>query len=135
MKPKLSKPPSRIGKKQIIGYVTPDLAEAVRKYVIKHDKTNQEIVADAINAFLASYNRRALLDTGHTRIVRRKKGVSQARKVAAICRQGKKAIGGWFDEEQVLEVHSFSKEIGLSVQKILEAGLKHITGLEPFPVK
>jgi hypothetical protein len=133
MKPKNALPPSRQGKKQVIAYVDPSLAESVREKASSEDKTNQEIIAEAINAFFMSHGREPVFLVGHYRIVRRRKGVSKVRENIAACREGKRAVMGWFDAQSVSKVRKFAKEINLPIQEVLEVGLLHVTGRRLLP--
>jgi hypothetical protein len=137
MKLKNSIPPSRQGKKQVITYVSPDLGDAVRKKAEEEGKTLQEMLAEAMNAVCEIHDMPPIFKTGHKRIVKRKQGQSKIRSLnnAPSCRTGRKPIGGWFKEEEVRNANHFSNEISIPIQKILEIGLKQITGIKNYKGK
>ena len=137
MQLKNSIPPSRQGKKQVITYVSPEIGEAVLNKAEKESKTLQELVAEAMNKVCELHDKEPIFKTGHSRVVKRKAGRAQLRTLnnAPSCRNGKRPIGGWFEEQQVKSAVSFSEEISLPIQKILEIGLKQITGLTDYTGK
>ena len=129
MKVKNTIAPSRIGKKQVITYVDPDLAEKVRTVAHSDGKTIQEMLADAMNVVCIENNREPIFEIGHNRIVKRNKNLSKPRtqdNTLAKTRIGKKPIGGWFEMEKVQEALDFSNEIKIPMQTILESGLRKI---------
>lgn len=126
-------PPSRQGKKQVIAFLRPNQMDAIeRKKSVEH-KTNQEIIGDAINAVYEQHGMPPLVKSGHHRIVRRSKGRARLREegTGPGCRTGRKSFGAWFDEDVVRQLNSFSSEINLPVQWILEEGVKILTGVAP----
>lgn len=137
MKLKNSIPPSRQGKKQVITYVNSEIGTAVLSKADNEGKTLQELVAEAMNKVCELHNREPIFKTGHSRIVKRKAGRAQLRTLnnAPSCRNNKRPIGGWFEEHQVKEAVLFSEEISLPIQKILEIGLKQITGMTDYTGK
>jgi hypothetical protein len=131
MRPKASVPPSRQGKKQMITYVDVDLVEAVEAKAAREEKTLQELLAEAANAVMLAHGRQALFKPEHQRVLRRSSGRSQARTRdnAPMCRTDKRPIAGWYDYRAVELTAKFSKEIGMGRERMLETGLRHITGL------
>lgn len=119
-------PPSRRGKKQVIAYVEPDIADAVRDKAYRESKTIQEIVAEAMNLVLERNNKEPIFATGHDRIVRRSKGIAKTRTSlnAPRCRTGRRPIGGWFNENTVQRAVAYSDELEQPIQQLLESGLK-----------
>ncbi|NDV52834.1 ribbon-helix-helix domain-containing protein [Salipiger sp. PrR003] len=136
MKLKTGTPPSRLGKKQIIAYVAPELAEAVERLEERDNISKQEVVARAINAVLHRHGREPILDLGHYRLVRRRKGKSKPRTSdkLPLCRRGRRGVGGWYDYSKVARVGEFAQDVDLSVQRIVEIGLEHVTGIRQIDV-
>jgi hypothetical protein len=132
MQPKASVPPSRQGKKQMITYVDADLARAVEKKAASENKTMQELLAEAANSVLAAHDRAPILKPKHQRVLRRKRGRSRPRTNANApeCRTGKRPIGGWYEIKEVQDLAAFARELGLGRERMLEIGLRHITGLQ-----
>lgn len=126
-------PPSRHGKKQIIAFLWPNQAEAAYSKAQRDDKTNQEVIGEALNAVFASYGMPPPINSGHRRVVRRKKSRAGVRNDTRgpSCRSGRVSYGGWFDEAVVGKVHKFASELGLSIQAIVERGLTMVTGIGP----
>lgn len=52
-----SKPPSRVGKKPVTAYVTKDLHRELRMLGIELDKSSQEMLTEALQAYLKRHNR------------------------------------------------------------------------------
>ena len=127
------KAPSREGKKQVIAFLQPLQAEAAYAKAAKDDKTNQEVIGDALNAEFAFYGKPPPVPPGHFRIVRRtqKRAEVRSESTSASCRSGRVAYGGWFDEEIVAKLGRHASEFSLSVQAIIEHGLELITGVGP----
>ncbi|EPX84066.1 hypothetical protein Salmuc_01841 [Salipiger mucosus DSM 16094] len=94
--------------------------------------SKQEVVARAINAVMTAHGKKPLLEMGHHRIVRRRNGKSKARSndQTPHCRRGRRGVGGWYDYGKVQQLAEFSQEIDLSIQAIVEMGLKDITGMQ-----
>lgn len=132
MKPKASTPPSRQGKKQMITYVDLELATAVEKKAAKEGKTMQELLAEAANIVLAAHDRAPIFKPEHQRVLRRRRGRSQPRTNANApdCRTNKRPIGGWYEYKSVEATRAFASEIGMGRERMLEVGLRHITGLQ-----
>lgn len=129
-------PPSRRGKKQIVAYLDPALAEAAYARARTHRRTLQEVLGEAINAAYEATGRRPIVELGHMRLVRRKKGRARTRGGdigTPPCRTGRRAVGGWFNESTANEVAAYAAEIGQSVQSLVEFGMRRITGVQPAP--
>lgn len=137
MKLKNSIPPSRQGKKQMITYVSSELGDMVRKKAESEGKTLQEILAEAMNEVCKLHSHAPIMKTGHKRIVKRKQKQSQLRNVnnSPSCRTNRKSISGWFEKEEVSKANDFSDEISIPIQKILEIGLRQITGIKNYEGK
>ncbi len=128
MKMKNNLPPSRQGKKQIIAYVSPEIADQVRAKADKEGKTNTEVVAEAMNAVFESHGRSAVFPLGHNRIVRRHKGISKVRTTANAprCRAGTRPVGAWFDAHLVKMASELAAEQKTSKQDMLLQGLRQL---------
>jgi hypothetical protein len=125
-------PPSRQGKKQVIAFLRPNQIKAVYDKAAAEDKTNQEIIGEALNAVFEEHGMPPLIKPGHHRIVRRNRGKSRVREegTGPGCRAGRQSLGGWFDEDIVVKLNRFSSETNQSVQTIVERGVALITGIE-----
>ena len=55
MSPKQPLPPSRVGKKPVTAYVDRDLHKQIRRLGIELDKSNQDIVLEAVEAYLKNH--------------------------------------------------------------------------------
>lgn len=130
-------PPSRRGKKQLITYVEPDIADRVVELRREQGKTKQEIVADAMNAFFRAHNRTPVFPGGHQRVIERNRGLAKARAEdkAAACRSGKFSVAGWFDPEPVRVAKAFAEELNIPLQDMLKFGILHVTGASPLPME
>lgn len=127
--------PSREGKTQVIAFLQPNQIEAAQSKATRDNKTNQEIIGEAINAVYALYGLPPVMPLGHERIVRRnkKRSLERAPGKGAQCRNGRKSYGGWFLTEIVAQLNIFASEINLSKQSIIEKGVELITGVAPSP--
>lgn len=122
-------PPSRRGKRQLIAFVSPELAQAAYDKANAERKTLQEILGDALNACFMRFNRAPVITPGHDRIVRRSRGRARVREGGTVAgaRAGKRAISGWYPEAEVEKALDMSSEIGLPIQRMVEMGLEVIT--------
>lgn len=125
--------PSRQGKKQVIAFLRPNQIEAAVSKAERDHQTNQEVIGQALNAVFAKYGMPPLVITAHQRIVRRNKSRAQVRNdtTGPGCRAGRQALSGWFDLSVVTELQRFSAEVGMSVQAIVEEGVRLVTGVAP----
>jgi hypothetical protein len=125
--------PSRLGKKQVIAFLQPAQAQAAYAKAARDDKTNQEIIGDALNAVFAHYGMPPPVQSGHSRIVRRSANRASIRTDGdgPSCRSGRVSYGGWFDEEVVRKLARMASEHSVSVQSIIEHGLELVTGIAP----
>lgn len=127
-------PPSRLGKKQIIAFLRPNQIKAAYRKAMDEEKTNQEIIAEALNAVFQEHSLPPLLPIGHFRIVRRKQGKARMRdnETGPNCRAGTHAYAAWFDEDIVIRLKQFAAREGLPVQDIVEQGIAIITGVQGY---
>jgi hypothetical protein len=134
-------PPSRAGRKQIIAYILEGQAEAAYAMAQKTERTNQEIIALAINAVYSKYNAEPgnknqqpqdLIKIQHERVFRRTKGKAKVKtEKSANSRRGRIAFAAWFEKDIVNEFNQFAQKEGRSVLDIIEEGLYLITGVRP----
>ena len=135
MRISLTTPPSREGKKQIIAFLRPSQAEAAYAKAARDDKTNQEVIGEALNAAFSFYGMPPPVPSGHRRIVRRiskRAGVRDSSK-GPTCRAGRVSFGGWFDEDISAKVQKLASEFQVSVQSLIEHGLELATGVAVNP--
>jgi hypothetical protein len=120
--------PSRQGKKQIIGFIEPSLVDAFHAKARAEGKTNQELLGEALNAAFAKFGRRPVIETGHSRVVRRikKRSMIRTEENAPPCRTGRRSIGGWFDGQIHDRVTAFAAEVGLGMQAVIELGVQEL---------
>jgi hypothetical protein len=134
MSPKRTSTNSRANKKQIIVYLTPDQVEAAYAKAASEDKTNTEVLGEAINAVFAYYGRAAPVKLGHDRIVRRAQ-VTQAavrsEKTSVRSRAGRISYSAWYDTDIVRLVKTMASEQHLNMQSFVEFGVQMITGIDP----
>lgn len=130
MKIGIRKTPSRENQKQVIAFLQTNQASAAYDKAAADDKTNQEVIGEAINAVFSFYGRIPPVQPGHQRIARRKlrarlridgKGPS--------CRANRVSYGGWFDLATVGLLQALTSELNISVQDVIEHGLFLITGV------
>ena len=126
-------PPSRQGKKQVIAFLWPNQAEAAYAKAARDDKTNQEVIGEALNAAFACHGLPPPVPAGHRRIVRRNSARAGVRDGCRdpLCRTGRVSFGGWFNEDVVSKVQALASQNGIPVQALVELGLKLITGVPP----
>lgn len=131
--PNGTQPPSRENKKQVIAFLRPNQIDAVYEKASRENKTNQELIGEALNAVFALHGMPPLIKSGHRRIVRRSRGKARVREEGRGpgCRAGKQSLGGWFDMDIVDRLNTFSREMHISIQGIVEQGVEMITGVAP----
>lgn len=119
---------SRVGKKQIVCFISPEESELYYSYCLKAGWSRQELLARAINLALLDFDDiKHRLDTEAKRIFRipsRKRSVREN----AFGRTGKQAIAGWYP---VTQVNNISKELSahdMTLQDIAYYGLMVLTG-------
>ena len=55
---KPSQPPSRVGKKALIGYFDPDVSKQLKQIALDHDRDSvQELLREALNDFFQKYKK------------------------------------------------------------------------------
>lgn len=103
-------------------------AKAVRAKTVELQKTTQEMLAEAMNAALASHGHKAVFPVGHERFRVRKNSVAAPRKADRTSegRSGRTSISGWFEAEHLDYASSVACELGQTLQQIAEAGLRLI---------
>ena len=124
---------SRVGKKQVVAFLSPAQAQAARDKAYAENKTVQEILGEAINAVFAHHEMDAPFRPGHGRIVRRVKGTAAVRTRVGnpACRSGCISVGGWFAQGEVDELTRLAARLGASNQAFVQFGMRLITGVEP----
>ncbi len=116
--------PSRIGKKQVIAYLDDSLVEKVHSYSHLNKKTIQHIMAEAINIYLYQTSGITILKIGPSRVLKRKQRVSRKRGSESGHREGKRALIGWYESNQVNRLLDYAKSQKTTIQKIIEEGLR-----------
>jgi len=124
--------PSRQGKMQVIAFLLPTQIQAAYAKATREEKTNQEIIAEALNAVFAEHGLPMPVPVEHRRIVRRGKGTARIRNedTNPACRAGRQSYGGWFDQAIVAKLNKISSELNISIQGIIERGVFLVTGVE-----
>ena len=124
---------SRVGKKQVVAFLSPEQAEAARNKARLEGKTIQEILGEAINAVFASHGRTPPIAAGHGRIVRRVNSIARVRTLDTnpACRSGRISVGGWFLQEEVDYLTLFAAELGASNQAFVQYGMGLVTDVKP----
>ena len=121
---------SRQGKKQVIAFLHLPQAEAAYAKAARDDKSNEDVIGEAVNAVFAFYGMPPAVPPGHRRAVRRTWARAKPRdpEKAPSCRAGRVSYGAWFDEAVVGKIQRLASEVGTSVQMIVEHGLELVTG-------
>ena len=129
----IGKVSSRIGKRQIIAFLDTGQIDAAYRYAISSGKTNQEVIASAINIVLKEdYNMENILPEGHERLNRRFHGRAKIRMGVTPSRNQTKSFSGWFSRELVEDIARISKENGVNIQTLIEKGIFKLTGIEAY---
>lgn len=126
--------PSRQGKRQVIAYLEPSLADSALAYAYKHNKTLQEVIADAINAELARRGHPPLMSTIRQRVIRRRVRRAAIRNETnsnCSARVGKKSFSGWFYVNQVTALAAVAKAEDCTIQNLLEEGVRLLVSAPP----
>ena len=123
--------PSRQGKMQVIAFLLPTQIQAAYAKATREEKTNQEIIAEALNAVFAEHGLPMPVPVEHRRIVRRGKGTARIRNedTNPACRAGRQSYGGWFDQAIVAKLNKLSSELNISIQGVIERGVLLVTGV------
>lgn len=119
-------PPSRTNKKQIKAHADPALVEAAHLKAEKEGLTLQELIALSVNAAVAEYGRSPFLKVGRDRLVRRRKAPAAVMTDGPDCRSGTRRIAAWFDRKDAEEVAVFAKEVGVSIEYLIQKGLPEV---------
>jgi hypothetical protein len=59
-KPRSVQPPSRAGKKPLIGYFSPEVSKQLKQIALDRDTTLQELLGEALNDFFQKYKKPTL---------------------------------------------------------------------------
>ncbi len=59
-KRQISIQPGRVGKKQVLGYFTAECKKQLKQMGVDQDKTEQDLLAEALNDLFAKYGKAAL---------------------------------------------------------------------------
>lgn len=121
----MTRPPSRVNKKQIVAFINQDLAADAQLLRKQKNITLQEFIAEAINLSAEFYGRPPLLKVSRVRIINRKRSVAKASESETIAssRNGKIRIAGWFDKRDVERVYRFKSEMGINIERLIEQGI------------
>ena len=124
---------SRIGKKQVVAFLSPNQAKSIRDTAYAENKTVQEVLGDSINAVFIHHKLKPPFNTSTGRIIRRVNGRASIRSLSKnpACRSGKVSVGGWFAQDEVDELTKFSARLGVSNQAFVQFGITLITDVEP----
>lgn len=117
---------SRVGKKQIVCYISPEDSERYYQYCLHAGWTRQELLARAINYAMQDFNEPARLDYQSKRLFRipnRRRSVREN----ASGRTGKMAIAGWYPVSQVERIAIIVAQHDMSLQDVATYGLMMIT--------
>ena len=124
----------RSREKQVIAYLHPESVEIIYEVAATNNKTNHEVMADIINAELASMGIDPVsLCVGHQRILRRaRKNRASVREnqMTSRSRLGKVSCAGWFDREAVNQLRQISVASKVSIQRMIERGLSRGYGAD-----
>jgi hypothetical protein len=125
MQPGLPKiPPSRINKKQVMAHLTPDLVDAAHIKCIRDSLSLQELIAEAVNAAIASYGTKPFLKVARERLVVRKKSPAKVQKLDNSVRDGKRRIGAWFERVDVERIKEECRMKGIKIEALIDKGLR-----------
>src|SRR5690606_5323557 len=121
----MTRPPSRINKKQIVAYLDPEVARVAHALRKRRNLTLQEFIAEAINKMSLAHNRPPLLKPARERIINRTKAVAKASEASSLAasRNGKIRLAGWYDKRDVERVARFKTEIGINIERLIEQGI------------
>lgn len=126
--PRISQPPSRRGKRQLMVFLDAKVAKAVRTRAVRNEKTMQEMLAEGMNAALVSYGRKAVFPVGHHRFMVRKNAVALPRDAERTShgRSGRASVSGWFVTEQLDYANAVACEMGITLQALAETGIRMV---------
>lgn len=121
----MTRPPSRVNKKQIVAYLDKDLSVRAKTLRKVKNQTLQEFIAEAINCTSIAYKRPPLLPVDRMKVINRKRATAKASDSEGLApsRGGKIRMAGWYEKRDVERVLRFSTEIGIKVEKIIEHGI------------
>lgn len=127
------RPLARVGKKQVIAFLRPNQAAAAHRLAATTGKTNQDVLFDAMNAVFAYYQLPTMTPSAPRRVARSQQSTAAIRTSSnsPSCRTGRQAYAGWFLIEDVDRFCTLCKEHQLSVQSVVEFGIKLITDVAP----
>lgn len=121
----MTRPPSRINKKQIVAYLTEELAAEAQRLRKHKNLTLQEFIAEAVNKAAEAHGRPPLLKGGRVRILNRVRSVAKTSdsKSLAESRNGKIRLAGWYEKRDVERVVRFKSEMGINIERLIEQGI------------
>jgi len=127
------RPRARVGKKQMVVFLRPRQASAAHQRAAKTERTNQEVLCDAVNAVFTYYGVETMAPPETTRAARSQQSRAAIRESSnsPACRTGRQSYAGWFPEADVDRFQRLCKENGFSIQSALEFGLTLVTGVKP----
>lgn len=119
----------RSSKRQMGGFLTPDLHRIIEIKLVAANLTHQESVANAVNRYLTGLGSPALLPSGHRRLIHRGTQRAAVRATSnSPSRRKRIYIGGWYPADTVSEVVAILGQAGTSVQHAVEFGLMALYG-------
>lgn len=127
------RPRARIGKKQAIVFLRPRQASAAHQRAARTERTNQDVLCDAMNAVFTYYGVPTMAPPESNRAARSQQSKAAVRESSnsPACRTGRQSYAGWFPEADVDRFQRLCKENGFSMQSALEFGMALVTGVQP----
>lgn len=128
----MTRPPSRINKKQIVAFLEEELAAEAHRLRKCKNLTLQEFIAEAINKAAEAHGRPPLLRVTRVRILNRVRSVAKKSesKSLAKSRNGKIRLAGWYEKRDVERVIRFKTEMGVNIERLIEQGV-HLMIAQP----
>lgn len=121
----------RINMRQVAAYIYPSLALLAYRKAVREKKTNQQIVAEAIETTLNRFGVTSPLVCDGLKLIRRsanKRAQIKMPRQTTRTRVNKIFIGGWFPKQSVAELNEVAKRLKISIQKMVVLGLESFVG-------
>lgn len=127
------KPSSRSSRRQVIAYLPSAEADAVRAKTAAAGETIQEAIAKAVNARLATFGIKPILNELKLFHFIRKQQAAATRPAEGhtTARQGTKILAAWFDRQEVMALGAVCAELGIPAQVIIAEGFALIGANQP----
>lgn len=119
---------SRIGKKQIVCFLPPDINETAYDFALETGISRQALLAMALNFFMRQNDHSSRLSTRTKRLFRIP-GRKRCLRKNAYGRTGKSALAGWYDERDISIMSTALSKMDKNFQIAAENGLRGLLKL------